>query len=66
MSKVLGVGRPLLISEGRDNDSKIDARAEEAVEWLQKAFSLAEHLDDTLTRDAGLKVGFLFFSGQCD
>jgi hypothetical protein len=60
-SKVLQIGRSLLISEGRDNDSKIDARAEEAVKWLQKAFSLAEHLDDTLTVGAvDLKVVFLF------
>ncbi|KAH9048810.1 hypothetical protein EDB84DRAFT_1434083 [Lactarius hengduanensis] len=59
-SKVLQIGKSLLISEGRD-DSKIDARAEEAVKWLQKAFSLAEHLDDTLTAGAvDLKVGFLF------
>jgi hypothetical protein len=59
-SKVLQIGRSLLISEGRDNDLKIDARAEEAVRWLQKAFSLAEHLDDTLTAGAAdLKVGFL-------
>ncbi|KAH9177088.1 hypothetical protein EDB89DRAFT_1938043 [Lactarius sanguifluus] len=50
-SKVLQIGKSLLISEGRD-DSKIDARAEEAVKWLQKAFSLAEHLDDTLTAGA--------------
>jgi hypothetical protein len=57
----LQIGRSLLISEGRDNDSKIDARAEEAVKWLQKAFSLAEHLDDKLTAGAvDLKVGFLF------
>ncbi|KAH9005872.1 hypothetical protein EDB86DRAFT_2795550, partial [Lactarius hatsudake] len=50
-SKVLQIGKSLLISEGRD-ESKIDARAEEAVKWLQKAFSLAEHLDDTLTAGA--------------
>lgn len=51
-SKVLQIGRSLLISEGRGNDPKMDARAEEAVKWLQKAFSLAEHLDDTLTAGA--------------
>lgn len=29
--------------------------------WLQKAFSLVEHLDDTLTAGATeLKVGFAF------
>ncbi|KAI9460127.1 hypothetical protein BJY52DRAFT_1222744 [Lactarius psammicola] len=60
-SKVLRIGKSILISEDRDNDPKIDARAEEAVKWLQKAFSLAEHLDDTLTAGAAdLKVGFLF------
>lgn len=58
---MLQIGRSLLIGEGRDDHSKIDARAEEAVKWLQKAFSLAEHLDDTLTPGAvDLKVGFLF------
>ncbi|KAI9445576.1 hypothetical protein H4582DRAFT_2125818 [Lactarius indigo] len=51
-SKVLQIGKSLLISEGREDDSKIDTRAEEAVKWLQKAFSLAEHLDDTLTAGA--------------
>jgi len=50
-SKVLEIGRSLLTGGGRDN-KKIDARAEEAVTWLQKAFSLAEHLDDTLTAGA--------------
>ena len=60
-SKVLQIGKSLLISEGRDYDSKIEARAEDAVMWLQKAFTLAEPLDDTLTAGAvDLKVGFLF------
>ncbi|KAI0248099.1 hypothetical protein BJV78DRAFT_1132012, partial [Lactifluus subvellereus] len=51
-SKVLEIGRSLLTGGGRDNEKKIEARAEEAVTWLQKAFSLAEHLDDTLTAGA--------------
>ena len=60
---MLQIGRSLLISEGRENDLKIDARAEEAVKWLQKAFSLAEHLDDTLTAGAvDLKVGLFVWS----
>jgi hypothetical protein len=62
-SKVLQIGRSLLIGEGRAKDPKIEARAEEAVKWLQKAFSLAEHLDDNLTAGAvDLKVGFLFLA----
>lgn len=62
-SKVLQIGRSLLISEGRANDPKIEARAEEAVKWLQKAFSLAEHLDDNLAAGAvDLKVGLLFLA----
>jgi Meiosis protein SPO22/ZIP4 like len=57
-SKVLEIGRSLLTGCGRDNGKKIDTRAEEAVSWLQKAFSLAERLDDTLTAGATeLKVG---------
>ncbi|KAI0307448.1 hypothetical protein B0F90DRAFT_1812932 [Multifurca ochricompacta] len=51
-SKVLEIGRSLLSGGGRDKETKIDARAEEAVRWLQKAFSLVEHLDDTLTAGA--------------
>ncbi|KAI0271679.1 hypothetical protein BC834DRAFT_922404 [Gloeopeniophorella convolvens] len=57
-SKVLEIGRSLLAGGSRDNEQKIDARAEEAVKWMQKAFSLAEHLDDTMTAGAAeLKVG---------
>lgn len=60
---MLQIGRSLLISEGRANDPKIEARAEEAVKWLQKAFSLAEPLDDNLAAGAvDLKVGFLFLA----
>ena len=34
-----------------------EAKAPEAVKWLQKAFALAEHLDDTVTAgSAQLKV----------
>ena len=51
-SKVLEIGRSHLNGGGRDRDKKIDSRAEEAVMWLQKAFTLAEHLDDTLTAGA--------------
>ena len=57
-SKVLQIGRSLLTGGGGVGERKIDVRAEEAVRWLQKAFSLAEHLDDTLTAGAAeLKVG---------
>jgi len=51
-SKVLEIGRSHLNGGARDRDKKIDSRAEEAVMWLQKAFTLAEHLDDTLTAGA--------------
>jgi len=51
-SKVLEIGRSHLNGGARDWDKKIDSRAEEAVMWLQKAFTLAEHLDDTLTAGA--------------
>jgi len=51
-SKVLEIGRSFLSDGARDKERKIDARAEDAVRWLQKAFSLAEHLDDTLTAGA--------------
>jgi len=61
-SKVLEIGRSHLNGGARDRDKKIDARAEEAVRWLQKAFTLAEHLDDTLTAGAvELKVGNVFY-----
>jgi hypothetical protein len=57
-SKVLEIGRSLLTGGAQDVQRKVDTRAEEAVIWLQKAFSLAEHLDDTLTTGAAeLKVG---------
>lgn len=62
VSKVLEIGRSHLNGVARDRDKKIDTRAEEAVRWLQKAFSLAEHLDDTLTAGAvELKVGSRFY-----
>ncbi|KAF8480818.1 hypothetical protein DFH94DRAFT_691907 [Russula ochroleuca] len=51
-SKVLEIGRSLLTGSAQDGQRKVDTRAEEAVRWLQKAFSLAEHLDDTLTAGA--------------
>jgi len=51
-SKVLEIGRSFLSDGARDDERKIDARAEDAVRWLQKAFSLAEPLDDTLTAGA--------------
>ncbi|KAI9509875.1 hypothetical protein F5148DRAFT_1282528 [Russula earlei] len=51
-SKVLEIGRSLLSGGAQGSERKIDARAEDAVKWLQKAFSLAEHLDDTLTAGA--------------
>jgi hypothetical protein len=61
-SKVLEIGRSHLNDGARDRDKNTDARAEEAVRWLQKAFSLAEHLDDTLTAGAvELKVGSRFY-----
>ena len=64
-SKVLEIGRSLLIGGAQDGERKVDARAEEAVKWLQKAFSLAEHLDDTLTAGAAeLKVGSRFYRAQ--
>jgi hypothetical protein len=56
-SKVLEIGRSLLTGGARDAERKVDTQPEEAVMWLQKAFSLAEHLDDTLTAGAAeLKV----------
>ena len=56
-SKVLEIGRSLLTGGALDGERKVDTRPEEAVMWLQKAFSLAEHLDDTLTAGAAeLKV----------
>ena len=65
-SKVLEIGRSLLNGGApQDGEKKVDARAEEAVRWLQKAFSLAEHLDDTLTAGAAeLKVGSRFYRAQ--
>jgi hypothetical protein len=61
-SKVLEIGRSLLTVGAQDGEKKSDARAEEAVRWLQKAFSLAEHLDDTLTAGAAeLKVGSRYY-----
>jgi hypothetical protein len=64
-SKVLEIGRSLLTRGAQDGERKVDARAEEAVRWLQKAFSLAEHLDDTLTAGAAeLKVGSRFYRAQ--
>jgi hypothetical protein len=61
-TKVLEIGRSHLNGGARDRDKKIDTRAEEAVIWLQKAFSLVEHLDDTLTAGAvELKVGSRFY-----
>ncbi|KAH9964596.1 hypothetical protein BC827DRAFT_1265857 [Russula dissimulans] len=51
-SKVLEIGRSFLSDGARNDERKIDARAEDAVRWLQKAFSLAEPLDDTLTAGA--------------
>jgi len=56
-SKILEIGRSLLTGGAQDGERKVDTRPEEAVMWLQKAFSLAEHLDDTLTAGAAeLKV----------
>ena len=61
-SKVLEIGRSLLTGGVQDVERKVDTRAEEAVIWLQKAFSLAEHLDDTLTAGASqLKVGSRYY-----
>lgn len=51
-SKILEIGRSLLTGGAQDGERKLDTRPEEAVMWLQKAFSLAEHLDDTLTAGA--------------
>ncbi|KAN0121444.1 hypothetical protein V8E52_003340 [Russula decolorans] len=51
-SKILEIGRSLLTGGAQDGERKVDTRPEEAVMWLQKAFSLAEHLDDTLTAGA--------------
>lgn len=48
-SKILEIGRSLLTGGAQDGERKVDTRPEEAVMWLQKAFSLVEHLDDTLT-----------------
>jgi hypothetical protein len=50
--KFLRSERSLLTGGAQDGERKLDARPEEAVMWLQKAFSLAEHLDDTLTAGA--------------
>jgi hypothetical protein len=44
--------RSLLTGGAQDGERKLDARPEEAVMWLQKVFSLAEHLDDMLTAGA--------------
>jgi hypothetical protein len=56
-SKILEIGRSFLTGSARENEKNIDARAEEGVNWLQRAFTLAEPLDDTLTAGAAeLKV----------
>jgi hypothetical protein len=66
-SKVLEIGRSLLTGGARDKEKKVDTGAGEAVRWLQKAFSLAEHLDDTLIAGAAdLKVGRRLYRAQAD
>jgi len=66
-SKVLEIGRSLLTGGARDKEKKVDTGAGEAVRWLQKAFSLAEHLDDTLNAGAAdLKVGRRLYRARAD
>lgn len=49
-SKLLQIGRSLLTGRYRNRETAPEeAKAPEAVKWLQKAFALAEHLDDTVT-----------------
>ncbi|KAI0045733.1 hypothetical protein FA95DRAFT_1596662 [Auriscalpium vulgare] len=51
-SKLLEIGRSLLTGGTRPSENDTDTRAREAVRWMQKAFALAEQLDDTVTAGA--------------
>ncbi|TFY60989.1 hypothetical protein EVG20_g7223 [Dentipellis fragilis] len=49
-AKLLDIGRSLLAGKARNNAaSSEDMKAQEAVKWMQKAFSIAEQLDDMVT-----------------
>ena len=57
-SKLLEIGKSLLTGDHRDGDANIEGRASDAVSWMQKAFGLADRLDETVTVGATeLKVG---------
>ncbi|KAI0063230.1 hypothetical protein BV25DRAFT_1899548 [Artomyces pyxidatus] len=51
-SKLLEIGRSLLTGATRGTENDDDTRAKEAVKWIQKAFTLAEQLDDNVTAGA--------------
>ncbi|KAI0318005.1 meiosis protein SPO22/ZIP4 like-domain-containing protein [Amylostereum chailletii] len=48
-SKLLEIGKSLLSGDRRSGDGTIEDVAHEAVPWLQKAFGLADQLDETTT-----------------
>ncbi|KAA1468362.1 hypothetical protein DENSPDRAFT_459873 [Dentipellis sp. KUC8613] len=49
-AKLLDIGRSLLAGKARNNATSNEGmKAQEAVKWMQKAFAIAEQLDDMVT-----------------